>query len=200
MEIHAILTSSSFSNRKIKSFFEALVKKRSYSKAAIVTTAHPKKEKAVWNATTANQFKSMGLDYYFVDFELGEVIKDNTDVVYVCGGNTFRLLKFAREVKFKEQIEDLFNSNGIYFGSSAGSIILSPDISVAAEISPDKNIFELRNLAGLGFIDFHVVPHYTDDYRFKVQQFEKRHKEPVEVLRDGEAIYIKDSYTEKITQ
>ena len=193
MKIHALLTSSSFSSDRIKTFFESLVVSQSYKKAVIVTTAHPKKEKSVWNIQTKIQLESAGLDCNFVDFEAGECVPIDTDVIYVCGGNTFRLLKYAKEVNFGEQIKRLFNTGGLYFGSSAGSIILSPDIYSAVDISPDKNIVNLTDFSAFNFIDFHIVPHYTEDFLDSVVEFEKAHDALVVKLRDGEAVYINGS-------
>ena len=83
----------------------------------------------------------------FVDLEI-ESDKDFSPygVIYVCGGNTFKLLKFARQANFKFSIENLLKRNGVYVGVSAGSIIVGPSINIANEVEPDPNTIGLDDL------------------------------------------------------
>ncbi len=194
-----LLASSGFSNPKVWNKFANLVKEKDYKTAVIVTTAHPKKEKAIWAQETKRQMSSIGLSVSFVDFEKGEGKNIEADVIYVCGGNTFRLLKGAMEVDFKKEVEGLFKRGGTYVGSSAGSIILSPTIATASEISPDKNEVGLSDLSGLDVISFHIVPHYRKEDAKSFDNFKKRHIEGAEALEDGEALYINENDVVRIS-
>ena len=186
-----LLTSSSFSHKVIQDFFAKLVKEKGYKTCVIVTTANPKKEKSLLAEQTMRQIKEFGCTHVrFLDIEGKKDIKIDEDIIYVCGGNTFALIKAARESNFKAAVLDVLNNNGLYFGSSAGSVILSPDVSTSLEISPDKNRVGITDFEGLNLVDFHFVPHYRDSMREDVMGFTERHKEKVECVADGQAIYI----------
>ncbi len=196
--IRLLLASSGFSNENVYKKFIDLSKNHNYKKAQIITTAHPKKENANWAIVTKAQIEKVVSSCSFVDFEKKESLDKDTDVVYVCGGNTFRLLKALRENNFLNQLENLFYRNGLYIGSSAGSIVLSPSIASADEVSSDKNICNLKDLTAFNLIDFHIIPHIEFVDIEEVRQFEKKYKK-VEKLNNGEAIYISNSEKIKIT-
>ncbi len=196
--VHALLTSSGFSSRSVWQVFCDTVQRCEYTTAVIITTAHPKKEKAVWAQETRRQMESIQLATCFFDIASGASFPEDIDVMYVCGGNTFSLLQAVREHSFANQIEKLFDRGGFYVGSSAGSVILSPTIASAAEIHPDKNTFGLEDLTGVGMIDFHIIPHFQKSDRQAVRAFAKRHLEPTQTLANGKALYIHDDTVEKV--
>ena len=183
----AILTSSSFSNDNIFDSLFSIVKEKNYKNSAIITTAHPQKELANNNIKTSIDLKNMGLNTRFVDFEKNENISDE-EVVYVGGGNTYKLLYFARKMNFKYSLDLLFERGGIYFGSSAGSIILSPTIlSVVVDntSSRDRNIIGLTDFAGLNFINFNIIVHFVDTYESIVKSLQDIDNREIIRLKDG---------------
>ena len=196
MNRHLLLTSSSFSHKKIQDFFISIVKEHNYKTATIITTANPKKEKALLAEKTKEQIISFGCEEVsFLDIEGKTNLDIKTDIIYVCGGNTFALLKYAKESEFKEQIEKLFSRGGLYMGSSAGSLILSPDIESAAEINPDKNKVGLSDIKALNFIDFAFVPHYRVSMDKKINLFKQKTNKKI---KNGTGIYIKNDYMESV--
>ena len=199
MNRHLLLTSSSFSHKKIQDFFISIVKEHNYKTATIITTANPKKEKALLAEKTKEQIISFGCEEVsFLDIEGKTNLDIKTDIIYVCGGNTFALLKYAKESEFKEQIEKLFSRGGLYMGSSAGSLILSPDIESAAEINPDKNKVGLSDIKALNFIDFAFVPHYRVSMDKKINLFKQKTNKKIKTFADGTGIYIKNDYMESV--
>ena len=136
--------------------------------------------------------------FLFLDIEGKTNLDIKTDIIYVCGGNTFALLKYAKESEFKEQIEKLFSRGGLYMGSSAGSLILSPDIESAAEINPDKNKVGLSDIKALNFIDFAFVPHYRVSMDKKINLFKQKTNKKIKTFADGTGIYIKNDYMESV--
>ena len=110
----------------------------------------------------------------------------------MCGGNTFNLLKFAREAKFKASIENLLKRNGIYIGVSAGSIIVGPSIEIAGEVAADKNEIDLEDLTGFGIMDLIVLPHYSSEIEPETKTFEARHGVAVERLSNSQAVLIEN--------
>ena len=194
MNRHLLLTSSSFSHKKIQDFFISIVKEHNYKTATIITTANPKKEKALLAEKTKDQILSFGCkEVSFLDIEGKTNLNIQSDIIYVCGGNTFALLKYAKESGLLEQIQQLFDRGGLYMGSSAGSLILSPDIESASEINPDKNKVGISDLSAFSIIDFAFIPHYRESMDTKIKLFQQRTQKKVCVFADGSAIYIKNN-------
>jgi len=189
-----LLTSTGLSSKAIIERFKALVFDYKKSSVAIVTTAAEEKENNTYAQLAKKQFSEMGfLRIDFVDFET-ESAKDFTkyDIIYVCGGNTFKLLKFARNVNFKDSIKDLLKRNGIYIGVSAGSIIVGPSIEIAGEVVLDKNEVGLENLTGFGITNLIVLPHYSPEIEKEVKTFEIEHSVLVERISDSQAVLIEN--------
>lgn len=85
---------------------------------------------------------------------------DESDIVFVSGGNTFFLLQEMRKTKADAAILELIKGGKPYIGSSAGSIVLAPDIRYIERMDSPKKAPELKDSAGLGAIDFYPLPHY----------------------------------------
>lgn len=162
--------------------------------AAIITTAAEGKEKNKYSQLAKKQFEGMGfIDVDFVDLE-AQPEKDLSSygIIYVCGGNTFKLLKFAREANFKTSIENLLKRNGIYIGVSAGSIIVGPSIEIAGEVAADKNEVGLEDLTGFGITNLIVLPHYSPELEEETKAFEAKHGVFVERLSNSQAAVIEN--------
>jgi len=86
----------------------------------------------------------------------------NVDIVFVAGGNTFYLLEKARECGLDMVLDELLPKGLIYIGSSAGSILVGPDIE-PIKIFDNPGSAKLRASTGLNFVDFIVLPHYGRD-------------------------------------
>ena len=85
MNRHLLLTSSSFSHKKIQDFFSKIVKKYNYKTATIITSANPKKEKALLAQKTKEQIMSFGCESVcFLDIEGKTDLDIKTDIIYVC--------------------------------------------------------------------------------------------------------------------
>ena len=208
MAFHGLLVSSGFSSPVIRKKVADTAKEYGYTKAHIVTTARPEKEKAPWTKVTKQQLEEMGMSVSFVDFDVGESIDGDTNLIYVCGGNTFHLLYSVQRAKIsiKKQIENMCNRNGLYIGSSAGAVIAGPSIESAGEVHPDKNNDNISDLRGFNFIQQHIIPHYIKALESEVEKFRKKYAlKHNEILRlqDGEGWYINKSRqgrTEKIKE
>lgn len=161
---------------------------------AIVTTAAEEKENNKYSQLAKEQFIEMGfLHIDFVDFET-EPTKDFSkyDIVYVCGGNTFKLLKFAREANFKASIENLLKRNGVYIGVSAGSIIVGPSIKMAGEVASDKNDIGLKDLTGFGITNLIILPHYSFEIEEETKSFETKYSVKVERVSNSQAVLLQN--------
>ena len=187
-----LLTSSSFSSKKIWDFF--VLKVLNKKNALIITTAAKEKNKDKYAQMTAEQFSDLGFDTIdMVDLEFSDIKTDlQYDVIYVCGGNTFRLLKFLKEKNFKKYLTTQLDHGCIYVGVSAGSLVLCPSIKIAEEVNPDTNTVNLGDLSALSLVPFVVFPHYKSEFEENLIKFEKKYNQKVIRLKNGEAVFIEN--------
>lgn len=121
------------------------------------------------------------------------------DAVYICGGNTYFILNRLRKTGLASSLKRYVLSGGLYIGVSAGSIIAGQDISIAGWGSEgDPNDIKLKNLSGLRLTNITIFPHYKANLRNEIEEFKKTVNSPVEVIKDKEAIVIKDNFKRKI--
>lgn len=81
------------------------------------------------------------------------------DVLFVAGGNTFYLLYQAQQSGFMQLISDPDNKK-TYVGSSAGSILMCPDIDITRFIDDPAQAPKLKSTAGANLINYLVLPHW----------------------------------------
>jgi len=189
-----LLTSTGLSSENIAKRFRSFFTDAEKQAVAIVTTAAEGKEQNKYSQLAKKQFEEIGFTKInFVDFET-EFSKDFSSygVIYVCGGNTFKLLKFAREANFQSSINDLLKRNGVYVGVSAGSIIVGPSISIANEVEPDPNDIGLEDLTGFNITNLIILPHYSPEIEEETKAFETKYGVTVERLNNSQAVLIEN--------
>ncbi len=187
-----ILTSTGLSAEPVRRASEKFFDSLPYKSVAIVTTAAEGKENNKYSKLAESQFKELDFDTIdFIDIENDPRADfSKYSVIYVCGGNTFKLLKYAREANFKDAIIKLLERGGVYIGVSAGAIILAPTIQAAASIDPDPNIVGISDFTGLGIVSFEVHPHYDSKEESEVVNYEKNTSRRVVRLSNGEALVV----------
>ncbi|WP_289098588.1 Type 1 glutamine amidotransferase-like domain-containing protein [uncultured Bifidobacterium sp.] len=89
------------------------------------------------------------------------------DLLYLCGGNSFHLMRCLRAAGVVPLIRDLVASGVPYVGESAGAVVAAPDIDYIAPMDvrrePAATLHAARRASsptrGLTLTDVHVVPH-----------------------------------------
>ena len=187
------LTSTGLSNQNVYNKFKEIFDLRNFKKAVIITTAALGKENNQYSQSALSQLESIGFDkVVFYDFENdGQKDLSIYDVIYVCGGNTFKLMKFAKDLNFDKEITSL-KRGGAYIGVSAGSLIIGPSIKIAGEINPDTNEVGLTDFNGFNIIDIITFPHYTPEFEKDIKLFEDRNDVRIERISNSQAIFIKN--------
>ncbi|PYE47176.1 Type 1 glutamine amidotransferase-like domain-containing protein [Paenibacillus barcinonensis] len=84
---------------------------------------------------------------------------EQSDLIYVSGGNTFFLLQELRRSGAESLIRAHIQAGKIYIGESAGSIILAPDIAYVKAMDDCAAAPDLSDYRGLNAVDFYPVPH-----------------------------------------
>ena len=148
-------------------------------------------------ATAQQRFEKMGYELssvHTVDDPAQAV--EETDAVFIGGGNTFRLLKALYEFELLDPIRERVAAGMPYVGSSAGSNVATPTIKT----TNDMPIVEPPSFAALGLVSFQINPHYLDpDANSKhmgetreerLIQFLEENATPVVGLREGAMLRI----------
>jgi dipeptidase E len=131
-------------------------------------------------------------DYTLTDKTSEDIEKDlgDCDVIHVNGGNTFYLLVQARESGFDEFIKKFVDKGGIYIGSSAGSVIASPDIYITRKLETKIYEKELKSFEGFGLVDFIVLPHWASKV---FRELYLNHRLDVAYVKGNKIILLTDS-------
>ncbi|HEY95560.1 MAG TPA: type 1 glutamine amidotransferase-like domain-containing protein [Dehalococcoidia bacterium] len=107
----------------------------------------------------------MDLDVYFeLDNDWSPDLLESLldcDAVHLSGGNTYYFLHWLRRRNMMDTLIRYVDRGGVLIGVSAGSILMTPDISTSALCGDDVMEGE-TDFSGLGLVDFSFVPHFGD--------------------------------------
>lgn len=91
-----------------------------------------------------------------------ELDPQRADLLFVGGGNTFRLLEQLRRYGFVEQVRGFWRRGGDYYGGSAGAVLACDSIEIA--VGHDRNEPGLEDFTALGLLSgAAILPHFTED-------------------------------------
>ena len=121
---------------------------------------------------------------------------DETEAIFVGGGNTFRLLKALYDFNLLTPIRRRVEEGMPYIGSSAGSIVAGPTLKT----TKDMPIVQPPSFDALGLVAFQISPHYLDPdpasthmgetQEERVRQFHEENEAPVVGLREGTMLLV----------
>lgn len=187
-----LLTSTGFSNKKIAETFLGLFNKSAEKiRLIFIPTASRTKEEMKYVEESRQELIDLGINQIItlnLDHQIKKKEVDNADVIYVCGGNTFYLLKKIHDSGFGNI---LHGYKGIYIGVSAGSIVVGPNIEVSTPW--DENDVNLTDTTGLNIVNFAVIPHYQRKDQSVVEKLKKQAKYDVVTLTDNQAVLVINS-------
>jgi len=81
------------------------------------------------------------------------------DAIHLSGGNTYYFLHWLRKRKLLLPLRQYVKQGGVLIGVSAGSILMTPDISTST-LCRDEPIEGEIDFSGLNLVDFAFVPHF----------------------------------------
>lgn len=93
-------------------------------------------------------------------------------LIYIGGGNTYKLLNGFKTTKIYNKLKKYISNNGIVYGSSAGTVIFGKSINII-EIM-DSNDVNLTDTDGFNYLNnISIFVHYTN-YRSKLSEEENK--------------------------
>lgn len=120
---------------------------------------------------------------------------ETNEYIYVSGGNTYFLLQELKKKGADKIIKQQIELGKMYIGESAGAMVLSHDLEFAKSMDNIKKAPSLRNLKGVGAIDFYPVPHYMNiPYKRIVKKIiaDYEHVLPLIPISNKQAILIEN--------
>lgn len=112
-----------------------------------------------------------GLDHH----EPSELTPDEVDLLFVGGGNTFRLLDIVQRNGFIEPVRRFWQAGGDYYGGSAGAVLACETIEIADGHDPNEP--GLEDLTALGLLSgAAILPHFTDQQVAESKQWAADHR------------------------
>lgn len=150
--------------------------------------------------TARERFKAMGyaLDSVHEVRDARRAVND-AEVVFIGGGNTFRLLKALYDFDLLTPIRQRVAEGMPYIGSSAGSNVACPTIKT----TKDMPIVQPPSFDALGLVSFQISPHYLDPdpnsthmgetQEERINQFLEENSTPVVGLREGAMLRVEES-------
>ena len=153
------------------------------------------KDHAAYVNLVRERMERMGLTVEPLENQL-----DQTEVVFVGGGNTFRLLNALYERNLLDRIRERVRSGEMrYIGSSAGTNITAPTIKT----TNDMPILYPPSFDALNLVPFQINPHSLDpepDSTHKgetreqrIREFLEENETPVIGLREGSALRVEQN-------
>jgi dipeptidase E len=123
---------------------------------------------------------------------------DEADVIFVGGGNTFRLLKGLYDHDVLGPIRRRVAAGIPYIGTSAGSIVACPTLKT----TKDMPVVQPSSFEALGLVPFQISPHYLDPdpssthmgetQEERIMQFLEENEAPVVGLREGSILRVQN--------
>jgi dipeptidase E len=138
---------------------EAAIRERLAGVGRVLFIPHALANRDAYAETARLRFKAMGfeLDSLHAAADPRAAV-ETAEVVFVGGGNTFRLLKALRDLGLLTRLRARALAGMPYIGASAGTNVACPTVRT----TNDMPIVEPPSLAALGLVRFQLNPHYLD--------------------------------------
>lgn len=139
-----------------------------------------------------------GYEFWYIDnSKEGSAAKNEIEKMRQCssliitGGNTFHLLRNLRRSGLDKEIINFTKKDDyILAGFSAGALVLTPIIEVCNLPMYDENLVRLKDLTGLGLVNFEILPHYEEKWQELISEYRKTTKREVRTISNEEIIVI----------
>lgn len=183
-------------NSDLKNFLEKEISKRGNSVAYI--SSEPQEKDKPYYLSTIIDYKEINNDIQVDYFDLSDGFSDKAlerlleyGVIYLSGGNTYVFMNYAKKRNLGLILEKHTKNGGLIIGASAGSVMMTPSIDLAA--IGDKNTPNLKDTSGFGFVNFEFCPHFCEEYYSFLSEYAKRKNVKIYTCKDGSGIFCSDT-------
>lgn len=172
-----------------------------------IPTASMKDATGIFNRMAKWRLRALGLNVREIDVAVASYhdIRDtiaSSDMIYVTGGNTFYLMQALRYSSADRLIEQAVHDGIIYIGESAGAVVAGPNIEYIKRMdSEDPAPYLDSNYAGLGLVDFSIVPHIDGPALGESAAEIMRHSnsdDHMVPIRDDQAVLVNGPHVELV--
>src|SRR6266852_1053652 len=166
-------------------------------RTSVIFVPYAVHDRRAYAAKAQERFREMGLSLTSIH-DVSNVPRavDEADVIFVGGGNTFRLLKGLYDYDVLGPIRRRVAAGIPYIGSSAGSIVACPTLKT----TKDMPVVQSPSFEALGLVSFQISPHYLDPdpsskhmgetQEERITQFREENEAPVVGLREGSILRL----------
>jgi len=144
-----------------------------------------------------SKFKISRFIHFPVDIPFDKILFQEvmrSDAIHLAGGNTFYFLNSLRKAKLLPQLRTFAKRGGVLTGLSAGAIMMTENIDMAAypEFDRDENTVNISNLSALNLVDYMFFPHFKNSKRYDVvfKKYSKIHQKVIYACPDGAGIVV----------
>src|SRR6266852_7226602 len=167
-------------------------------RTSVIFVPYAVHDRRAYAAKAQERFREMGLSLTSIH-DVSNVPRavDEADVIFVGGGNTFRLLKGLHDHDLLDPIRRRVERGVPFIGSSAGSIVACPTLKT----TKDMPVVQPPSFDALRLVDFQISPHYLDPdpasthmgetQEERILQFLEENELPVVGLREATVLRVK---------
>jgi dipeptidase E len=186
-------------NRQLDNGFIELIGKKNPVVTFIPSSSYLSEEEFRMFVRHYSKFKISRFIHFPVDLPFDKIMFQEvmrSDAIHLGGGNTFYFLNSLRKAKLLAELKKFADKGGILTGLSAGAIIMTENIEMAAypDFDRDDNIVGLKNLSALGLLDFAFFPHFKNSSRYDLafKRYTKKKNKVIYACPDGAGIIVKN--------
>lgn len=149
-----------------------------------------------------SKFKITRFIHFPIDVPFDRIIFQEvmrSDAIHLAGGNTFYFLNSLRKAKLLPQLRQFVDKGGVLTGLSAGAILMTENIEMAAypDFDRDENTVNIKNLSAMNLVNFAFFPHFKNSARYDAvfKRYSRTKKKVIYACPDGAGIVINGDET-----
>lgn len=167
------------------------------NRTSVIFVPYAVRDRGAYAAQARKRFRAMDLSLTSIhDVSNMPRALEEAEVIFVGGGNTFRLLKGLYDHDLLGPIRRRVAAGVPYIGSSAGSIVACPTLKT----TKDMPVVQPPSFEALELVHFQISPHYLDPdpasthmgetQEERITQFLEENETPVIGLREGSMVRV----------
>ena len=153
-------------SREVDSYWISKVEKDDLIIFVPSATSRSQKEYYEFFKQNMSNYNLKNIEY--VDLYLSWERALEAKVIYIPGGNTYKLIGIIRKSGFDGFLK-VETENKIIVGNSAGAVVLGQEV----QTSNDEDVIGIQDKKGVGLVGISICPHYTDDKKDRLTRLSK---------------------------